>query len=115
MAEPGGQEAPLPVGVSFRIPVQYWYPTIIAVITFTAGAVWWFHNQIAPLDSRIANLEAVQRGPAHEFPEIPLLNIKHINGLSPNGALTKDQQQKLDDAVYELTNQRKDLVLIVTG
>src|ERR1700734_3060555 len=108
------QEPTTPVGVTFKIPVQYWYPTILAVISFTAGGVWWFHNQIAPLESRIAKLEASRPRPS-DIPTIPLWNVKHLNGIPPGGALNKDQQQKVDDTVFELTNERRDLVLIVTG
>jgi OmpA family len=103
------------IDAKLKIPVRYWYPTIVAVIALTATSVWWFFNQLAPLQARIAKLESAQRLPTAVDRILPLLNIRHIQGLSSNGALTKAQEQTLNDVAFELTDERKDLVLIVTG
>lgn len=115
MADQSVQDGLNPIDAKFRIPVKYWYPTIIAVITFTASGVWWFFSQLAPLDARIVKLESAQRTAVAEDRILPFLKIKHLNGLSTNGKLTKSQEQILDDIAFELTNERKDLVLIITG
>ena len=104
-----------PIGVNFKIPVRYWYPTIIAVIGITATSVWWFHDQIEPLETRIAKLEASRPGSSTAISDFPVTDIKQLYGLSPNEPLSRENQQKVDDVVFELTNQRRDLVLIVTG
>jgi hypothetical protein len=119
MAEPG-QEEPnwlmnRSIDARFKIPLKYWYPTIIAVIAFTATGVWWFFNQLAPLEARLAKLESMQRTPIAADRIIPFLKVKHIQGLSSDGALTKSQEQVLADVAFDLTNERRDLVLIVTG
>ncbi len=88
-ADPAKPEPATPIGLGFKIPVQYWYPTILAVISFTTAGVWWFHNQIEPLESRIAKLEASRPGSAREVPSIPLLHFKHLNGLLPRSPSEK--------------------------
>lgn len=124
MPHPDGQEPIIPIGVNFKIPVRYWYPTIIAVITFTAGGVWWFHEQISPLESRIAKLEASSSIPTtnanaasftQEFSDYPSLQPKQLTDLSLDGSLSKRNEQIINNLVFQLTNQRRDLVLIVTG
>jgi hypothetical protein len=121
MSDPDGKQLVGPtIGVNFKIPVQYWYPTILAVITFTAGGVWWFHEQISPLETRIAKLEGAR--PGYEFPhrlaelsDDPDQKIIFLNNLSLNGPLSTRNEKDINDLVFRLTNQRRDLVLIITG
>ncbi len=111
----------------FSLSIRYWYPTLFTVIIATGSGVLWFKSQLKPIDEATSQLK-VQIATLKEgfdglqnskIPDLngidPVVKIKYVRGLSTNGNFTKEQIKTMEDLVYTLNNERKDLVIIIAG
>lgn len=97
------------------LSIKYWYPTILTAIAFSGGLVYWYLMQVNIIEQRIAKVEIgntivpTNTNVVKEFKYF--YNIQTGN----DGKLKKNQKIDLKDIAFTLNNQRKDLVIIITG
>lgn len=97
----------------FSLSIKYWYPTLITVIIFTVGAVWWFYSLLDPIHKDIILLK--NSNPALALNKDPVNKFYWLLDLQLKDDFSKLQEKALIDISYELINQRKDLVVIIAG
>lgn len=97
----------------FSLSIKYWYPTLITVVIFTAGAVWWFYSLLNPIQKDILLLK--NNNPTLSLNKDPVNKIYWLLDIHLSDNFSEIQQKALIDIAYELKNQRKDLVVIIAG
>lgn len=95
----------------YSLPIKYWIPGLISVISGTAAVVWFFFSMINPLENDI--LELKTKGTTNYSDKPIVLNSIFLE--STNGEnISYQKNLAIQNIVYRL-KQRSDLVLIVGG
>lgn len=96
------------------IPLKYWYPTIITVVAFTAGLVYWYFNQTNLINERISKIELKQTIDPSD--ESIVESFKYFYNIPiSNTPAAFNSTNDFKDLAFTLTSKRKDLVVIITG
>lgn len=96
----------------FNLPLKYWMPTLISVISGTALLIWFFFSTIInPLEKDIIEIKAKGITSTTTSPIVlHTLFLENTDGT----ILSTNQVSQIMNVVYKLT-QRKDLVLLIAG
>ncbi|OFY65151.1 MAG: hypothetical protein A3H98_07945 [Bacteroidetes bacterium RIFCSPLOWO2_02_FULL_36_8] len=95
----------------FSVPLKYWIPTLISVISGTAILIWFVFSLINPLENDL--LEVKTKGTTN-FSNSPIvLNTVFLESTTGED-ITYQQTLAIKNIVFRL-KQRNDLVLVVGG
>jgi len=111
LAKTSNQDPLSEANTRFSLPVKYWVPTLISVISGTALLIWFIFSLINPIEKDIIELKS--KGITSNISSPIVTNTLFLEN-TDGTVISNNQSAQIKSIVYKL-QQRKDLVLFVAG